>query len=80
MAPLPEKLAKVASLDAALARYSEAARAHNALLEDFLRQKEQLDWLRRQQYGTRSEKFIPTSVSVLGTPFPSVRVDNRGLK
>jgi transposase len=60
MAPLPEKLAKVASLDAALARYTEAARAHNALLEEFLRQKEQLDWLKRQQFGTRSEKFIPT--------------------
>lgn len=60
MAPLPEKLAKVASLDAALAHYAEAARAHNRLLEDFLRQKEQLDWLKRQQFGIRSERFIPT--------------------
>jgi transposase len=60
MAPLPIALESSASREEAMERYRQAAQSHNRLLEDFLRQKEQLDWLKRQQFGTRSEKFIPT--------------------
>lgn len=60
MAPIPLALDSMASREEAMELYRKAALSHNRLLEDFLRQKEQLDWLKRQLYGTRSEKFIPT--------------------
>lgn len=60
MAPIPLAVDSRVSREEALELFRKAALLHNRLLEDFLRQKEQLDWLKRQQFGTRSEKFIPT--------------------
>jgi transposase len=61
MAPLPEKPGRVPSLDAALARYTEAAKAHNAVLAENERLKQRLLWFQRQMFGTRSEKLLPLS-------------------
>jgi transposase len=66
MAPLPEKLAKVDSVKDALARYTEAAKAHNAVLAEhqaalvrIASLEKRMEWFRRQMFGTRSEKLHP---------------------
>ena len=59
MVPLPENLEPASSIDDAMELYRKTARSHNALLEDFLHMREQLDWMKRQLFGTRSEKFFP---------------------
>ncbi len=60
MVPMPENIEPAKSIDDAMALYRKSAKSHNYLLEDYLRLKEQLDWLKRQVFGTRSERFQST--------------------
>lgn len=57
MVPMPENIEPAQSIDEAMALYRQSAKSHNQLLEEHLRLKAQLDWLKRQMFGTRSERF-----------------------
>jgi transposase len=54
---MPENIEPAGSIAEAMELYRKSARSHNALLADFLRMREQFEWLKRQQFGTRSEKI-----------------------
>jgi hypothetical protein len=57
MVPMPENIAPAPSIAEAMELYRETAQSHNRILEENVRLKEQLDWLKRQLFGTRSEKI-----------------------
>lgn len=57
MAPLPEKIAKVESVQDALTHYTVAAKAHNAVLAENERLKQRIRWFERQMFGAKSEKL-----------------------
>src|SRR3989338_4829079 len=57
MVPMPENIEPAGSIKDAMELYRNTARSHNRILEENIRLKEQLDWLKRQLFGTRSEKI-----------------------
>lgn len=59
MAPLPEKLEEDFPASDFRTRYTEVAKAHNAVLAENERLKQRLLWFQRQMFGTRSEKLLP---------------------
>ncbi|HLP41822.1 MAG TPA: IS66 family transposase [Fibrobacteria bacterium] len=59
MAPLPEKLEEDFPASDFRTRYTEVAKAHNAVLAENERLKQRLRWFQRQMFGTRSEKLLP---------------------
>src|SRR5688572_19259754 len=59
MAPLPEKLEEDFPESDFRTRYTEVAKAHNAMLAENERLKQRVLWFQRQMFGTRSEKLLP---------------------
>jgi transposase len=59
MVPMPENIAPAKSIDEAMALYEQSAKSHNKILAEYLLLKEQNDWIQRQLFGTRSERFVP---------------------
>lgn len=57
MVPMPENIEPVSSIKDAMELYRNTAKSHNRILEENIRLKEQLDWLKRQLFGTRSEQI-----------------------
>ena len=57
MVPMPENIEPAGSIKDAMELYRNTAKSHNRILEENVRLKEQLDWLKRQLFGTRSEQI-----------------------
>jgi hypothetical protein len=59
MVPMPENISPAKSIDEAIALYEQFAKSHNKILAEYLLLKEQNDWIQKQLFCTRSERFIP---------------------
>jgi transposase len=64
MSPIPEKVPQPSSMDSLMELYTGAAKAHNLVLAEHLAAlariaalEKQLEWLKRQMFGTSSEKL-----------------------
>jgi transposase len=68
MVPMPEDIEPAGSIEEAMALYRKSAKSHNHILADYLRLKEQFEWLQRQMFGTRSEKLHKAAQDPQGEP------------
>lgn len=88
MVPMPEDIEPAGSIEEAMELYRKSAKSHNHILSDYLRLKEQYEWLQRQMFGTRSEKLHKAIQNPQGEPpgqdsgssAPSVPTSVRHLK
>ncbi len=68
MVPMPEDIEPAGSIEEAMDLFRKSAKSHNHILTDYLRLKEQYEWLQRQMFGTRSEKLHKATQDPQGEP------------
>ena len=60
MVPMPENLESDLNLEGARELYMQMAKSHNKILTDYLKLKDQYDWMQRQVFGSKSERIVLT--------------------